>query len=119
MKAQGVGGTPCPSHHGWIFPGYCLTRVRAWGTKTRVRMLKRPLSPGHVGPLQAEVSLPTLLPPQAPSSGPEKWGGQESPHSTCHKTDETRVPAQTGLPVASAIVEARPRIGAASFNSGF
>ena len=40
MKAQGVEGIPCPSHHGWIFPGYCLTRVRAWGTKTRVRMLK-------------------------------------------------------------------------------
>ena len=85
-----MGGTPCPSHHSWIFPGYCLTRVRAWGSKIRVRMLKRPLSPGHVGPLQAEVSLPTLLPPQAPSSGPEKWGGQESPHYTCHETDETK-----------------------------
>lgn len=47
MKAQGVGGTPCPSHHGWIFPGYCLTRVRAWGTKTRVRMLKRPVPRPH------------------------------------------------------------------------
>lgn len=90
MKAQGGGGTPCPLHHDWIFPGYCLTRIRAWGTKTRVRMLKRPLSPGHVGPLQAEMSLPVLLPPQAPSSGPGKWGGQESPHSTCHEAGGTK-----------------------------
>ena len=32
---------------------------------------------------------------------------------------ESRVPVQMGLPVALAIVEARPRIGVASFNSGF
>lgn len=59
MKAQGVKAPPCPFHLRLDLPRLLPQPELRPGEPRQGQDAKRPLSPGHVGPLQAEC--PSLL----------------------------------------------------------